>query len=71
VNDVHPIKQGPIGRTLEERLRATEEALALLWDQVWWMQLPEATRAHYEAEGFRSPIRRFYVPIDQVAHDGD
>lgn len=59
--DRHPILAGgPQGATLEERVHWLELHAAMLWDQVWWMALPEARRAAYEAEGFTAPIGRFY-----------
>lgn len=71
VPDVHPIQDAPPNKTLVERVHFLECALGMLWDQVWWMNLTAEKRAEYEAQGFRAPIRRFYVPLDQVQHDGD
>jgi len=34
--------------------------VAELWDEVWWHQLPFWRRWWYLAQGFRSPITRFY-----------
>ena len=55
----HPIQESP-NLPLERRVQLLEIHLAQLWDQVWWMNLPEAQRAAYEAEGFTAPIQAFY-----------
>lgn len=57
--DEHPIKVSP-DLPLEERIRLLEARLAMLWDQVWWMNLSEETRRKYVAEGFMAPIENFY-----------
>lgn len=56
----HPIPDCPAGKTLEERVHWLEVMLAQLWDQVWWMRLPEADRKAYQAQGFTDPIPKFY-----------
>ena len=58
--DKHPITVCPSGLTLEQRVHWLEAHLSMLWDQVWWMALPEDRRKGYEAEGFTAPIDRFY-----------
>lgn len=57
----HPIQDSPPGKTPEERIRHLELHLAMLWDMVWWMNLPEDRRAAYRAEGFTDPIQQFYT----------
>jgi hypothetical protein len=47
--------------TLERRVAILEDHLARLWDEVWWHQLPWHRRAFYRLQGYRSPIRTFYV----------
>ena len=44
-----------------ERIHHLECHLAMLWDQVWWMDLPFWRRWFYMAQGFRSPISKFYI----------
>lgn len=61
----HPIKDAPLA-SLEERVRWLELHVAMLWDQVWWMNLPEERRKGYEAEGFKDPIQKFYGVPDLV-----
>jgi hypothetical protein len=70
MKDVHPIQDAP-AIPLEQRVHRLEVALAKLWDEVWWHQLPFYRRWYYAAQGFRSPIRRFYVRLEDVdrAHD--
>ena len=65
--DIHPIQDAPAW-PLERRVHHLECALAILWDQVWWMNLPFWRRCAYMAQGFRAPIRRFYRPLGEVAH---
>lgn len=57
----HPIQDSP-ALPLERRVQLLEIHLAQLWDQVWWMTLPRWRRWYYVAQGFRSPITRFYEP---------
>jgi hypothetical protein len=59
MNSPHPI-QSDSTKPTEERLRLLEDALARLWDRVWWMQLPLERRAAYQAHGFNAPIVSFY-----------
>lgn len=59
MNERHPIEERP-DLPLEERIRHLEIHFAQLWDQVWWMNLPEDRRKAYEAEGFKAPIQEFY-----------
>lgn len=47
--------------SVEERVGYLEQMLARLWDQVWWMNLPEEKRSEYEAQGFKDPIGKFYI----------
>lgn len=56
----HPIQDSP-DLPLERRVQLLEIHLAMLWDQVWWMQLPPEKRAEYEGQGFKAPIERFYL----------
>lgn len=58
--DDHPIKECP-PLPVERRVQLLEIHLAMLWDQVWWMNLPPEKRAEYEAQGFRAPIEHFYA----------
>ena len=60
VKDVHPIQDAPPDKTPEQRIRHLELHLAMLWDEVWWHQLPFYRRWYYMAQGFRSPISNFY-----------
>jgi hypothetical protein len=60
MNDRHPIQDSP-ALPLERRVQLLEVHLARLWDQVWWMSLPEDRRRQYEAEGFTAPITSFYL----------
>lgn len=55
----HPIEVSP-HLPVDERVRVLEAHLAQLWDQVWWMNLPEEKRAEYRAQGFTDPIEKFY-----------
>jgi hypothetical protein len=64
IPDIHPIADAP-DWPLEKRVHYLEIALAKLWDQVWWMQLPEDRRKQYQAEGFTAPIANFYQPLDK------
>lgn len=59
----HPIPDAP-DLPLPARVHLLECRLAQLWDEVWWHQLPWHRRLFYWLHGFRSPIRRFYVPVD-------
>lgn len=63
MSERHPIEVGA-DLPLEDRVRHLEAHLATLWDQVWWMQLDPDTRAAYEAQGFKAPIKRFYIEAD-------
>lgn len=56
----HPIPDCPKDKTLAERVQWLEVMLAKLWDQVWWMRLPESQRAEYRRQGFTDPIEKFY-----------
>lgn len=47
--------------SLERERQLLRGYLAQLWDQVWWISLPEAQRKKYESEGFAAPIREFYA----------
>ena len=60
MSERHPIAVAP-SMTLDDRVRHIEAHLAMLWDQVWWMNLPEESRAAYRLQGFRDPIEHFYV----------
>jgi len=68
--DVHPIQDAPPW-PLEQRVHHLECALAKLWDEVWWHQLPFWRRWFYAAQGYRSPVRRFYVPLNEVDRGDD
>jgi hypothetical protein len=61
VPEVHPVEHNP-PITPEERCSRLELLVATLWDEVWWHQLPWYRRLFYWAQGFRSPITRFYIP---------
>jgi hypothetical protein len=56
----HPIQDAPPGFTDAERIHLLEVHLAMLWDEVWWHQLPLWRRWFYWLQGFRSPITKFY-----------
>jgi len=43
-----------------QQLSILRELTAQLWDQVWWMNLPEEKRKEYESQGFTAPIQNFY-----------
>lgn len=58
--EIHPIQESPL-LPLERRVQLLEIHLAMLWDQVWWMNLPAEKRAEYEAQGFSAPILKFYT----------
>lgn len=58
--NTHPIVESPSGVSLERRVQLLEIHLAMLWDQVWWMNLPTERRDGYKAEGFTDPIEKFY-----------
>jgi hypothetical protein len=70
VDEVHPIQTTPKGATVEERLHWYEHHLAMLWDQVWWMNLPPEQRAEYEAQGFTAPVLKFYDRDDPFPWSG-
>lgn len=55
----HPIPDRPPW-SMDERVANLEVHLAMLWDQVWWMNLPPEKRKEYEAQGFTAPIDKFY-----------
>jgi hypothetical protein len=57
---MHPIPDAP-DMPLEDRVRHLECMLARLWDQVWWMALPESQRNVYRSDGFTDPIEAFYL----------
>lgn len=57
---IHPIQDCPPNKTVMERVQYLEIMLAQLWDQVWWMNLPDEERAKYRSEGFTDPIEKFY-----------
>lgn len=60
MKEKHPIEHIP-PMSVEERVGYLEQMLARLWDQVWWMNLPEEKRSEYEAQGFKDPIGKFYI----------
>lgn len=60
MSEKHPIADNPAGKTDRERIHWLEIHLAQLWDQVWWLSLPEDRRDQYRAEGFTDPILKFY-----------
>lgn len=60
----HPIQPCPKDTTLLERVHWLELHLAMLWDQVWWMNLPAEKRDEYKAHGFTDPIEKFYGRTD-------
>ncbi len=63
----HPIAQDPPQPTIESlvtELFHLKCLTAQLWDQVWWLSLPDARRADYQRQGFRDPIQQFYWPYD-------
>lgn len=59
----HPVQECP-PLSLERRVQELERHLAMLWDQVWWMNLSTEKRAEYEAGGFTAPIERFYEELE-------
>jgi hypothetical protein len=67
VAEKHPVEEFPFDpetgerATLERRVQFLERRLSQLWDQVWWMNLPADKRKEYEAQGFKDPIRKFYI----------
>lgn len=61
MSERHPIPDAPDGKSAIERIHHLECHLARLWDQVWWMQLPFYRRWYYMAQGFRAPIKKFYI----------
>jgi hypothetical protein len=58
--ETHPVQECP-ALPLERRVQLLEIHLAQLWDEVWWHQLPFHRRLYYRLQGFRSPIRQFYL----------
>lgn len=62
-NERHPVQERP-QLSAERRCQLLEQQLAQVWDQVWWMNLPFWRRWWYIAQGFRSPISRFYQDVD-------
>jgi hypothetical protein len=71
VRERHPVPAPPPHLTTDERLLLLENRLAQLWDEVWWHQLPWWRRWWYRAQGFHSPITRFYVPRTDTSRDLD
>jgi len=67
----HPVPAPPTGLPLELRVLLLENRLAQLWDEVWWHQLPWYRRLWYRLQGFRSPVRRFYLPYGDDTPDLD
>jgi hypothetical protein len=67
----HPVPAPPPDLPLDLRVLLLENRLAQLWDEVWWHQLPWWRRWAYRAQGFRSPITRFYVPREDTTPDLD
>jgi len=61
VPEWHPVEHNPPEGTAEDRCSRLEFLLGLLWDEVWWHQLPWWRRLFYRVQGFKSPIARFYV----------
>lgn len=63
--EVHPIPEDPPTSTDPEVLRqycfTLQCRVALLWEQVWWMDLPFYKRWAWRYLGFEAPIRRFYL----------
>lgn len=59
MSEKHPVQERP-KEPLERRVQMLEILLARLWDQVWWMNLPDEKRAKYRGEGFSDPIEKFY-----------
>lgn len=55
----HPIQERP-DWTDRRRIQWLEIHLAMLWDEVWWHQLPFWKRWYYWLCGFRSPLTEFY-----------
>jgi hypothetical protein len=60
MSEKHPIQVNRRDVSLEERIKLLEICVAQLWDQVWWLSLPEEKRAEYRAQGFTDPIEKFY-----------
>lgn len=56
----HPIQIERPDATQEQRILWLEHHVAMLWDQVWWMNLPPDQRAAYQREGYSDPIQAFY-----------
>lgn len=67
----HPIPNPPAGLDLQLRVHLLENRVAQLWDEVWWHQLPFYRRWWYRAQGFKSPIQRFYLPFEDKTPDLD
>ena len=65
----HPVPAPPTNLALELRVLLLENRLAQLWDEVWWHQLPWWRRLVYRLQGFKSPIRRFYLPYGDTTPD--
>lgn len=59
--EVHPIPDAP-PLPLEQRVHHLECYFGMLWDQVWWMQLPLWKRTAFRLLGFKAPIQQFYIP---------
>ena len=65
-SEEHPIQDSPPGRSAYERIRWLELHLAMLWDEVWWHQLPFYKRWYYFSQGFRSPLQQFYGRKERI-----
>jgi hypothetical protein len=59
LHEKHPIQDSPPWSDAD-RIRHLELHLAMLWDHVWWLSLPDEKRKEYEAQGFTAPIKDFY-----------
>jgi hypothetical protein len=68
VEERHPLT---LDTTLspEGQLEQLRNLTSLLWDQVWWMQLPFYRRWFYKWQGFRAPIPKFYEEIESGDKD--
>ena len=53
----HPVQVGNLTEIEVQNL------LAMLWDEVWWHQLPLYRRLFYRWLGYTSPIQKFYAEL--------
>jgi len=58
--EIHPLPDAP-DLPIERRVHHLECYLGLLWDHVWWRDLPWYKRLVWRLLGFKAPIQHFYL----------